>query len=329
MSAARQRILFVDDEAMMLSSLQRVLRSQHVCWDMVFETDPVAAIERARSEDFDVVVSDLRMPHLTGIEMIDRMRKEEASDREYILLTGNADLASAIDAINRSGVFRFLTKPCAAESLIEAIEVALSAIKTRKEQPGHMATAALSAMAPAVAVVDGTSRIVYYNDSADEVLKSHKGIVVDRNGALAVNAPGARSEFKAAVQKAAEEMDSVPKFVSLSDPDDLEPLTAVIMPVGQKRVAVMFTVPGRYAPPSVESLVDLFGLTQVEAVIAQTIASGGTVEEAAGNCNVTQETARTYLKRIFQKTGVRRQVDLVQLILTTPAALVRPRAASL
>lgn len=325
MNAERQRILFVDDEVIVLDSLRRVLRGERERWEIVFESDPLTAIELVRSDHFDVVVSDLRMPGMTGIEMIEKIRLQQTADTEFILLTGNADLASAIDAINKTGVFRFLTKPCSAENLVEALDVALSAIKCRQEHPGNMATAALSAMSPAVAVVDGDCRIVYYNDSAAEVLKTHSGIVVDRNGALKVNASVDRQEFKEAVQKASMDIDKMPKFVSLTDPHDLEPLTAVITPLGQKRVAIMFTVPGRFEPPSAESLIDLFGLTPVEAVIAQTIANSGTVEDAAANCNVTQETARTYLKRIFQKTGVRRQVDLVQLILTTPAALVRSR----
>ncbi|GAB4522590.1 MAG: hypothetical protein Tsb0019_24410 [Roseibium sp.] len=292
---------------------------------MRFESDPLAAVELARETRYDVIVSDLRMPGLNGIEMIARMRETGAQETEFILLTGNADLASAIDAINETGVFRFLTKPCDSENLIEAIEVAMAAIKARREQPGNMATAALAAMSPAVAVVDANGKIVYFNESADEVLKSHRGIVVDRNGSVVVTGSQARSDFRDAVKKAAEEMDASPKFVTVSDPDDLELLMAVIMPVGQGRAAIMFTVPGRFEPPSIDSLVELFGLTRVEAVLARTIASGGTVEDAAANCKVTHETARTYLKRIFQKLGVRRQVDMVQLILTTPAALVRSR----
>lgn len=292
---------------------------------MRFENDPHAAVELAQKQRFDVIVSDLRMPGLNGIEMITKMRESGSKDTEYILLTGNADLASAIDAINETGVFRFLTKPCASENLIEAVEVALAAVAARREQTGDMATAALAAMSPAVAVVDASGKVVYFNESADEVLKSHRGIVVDRNGAVFVSGNQARTEFREAVRKAAEEMDASPKFVTVSDPDDFEPLMAVITPVGQGRAAIMFTVPGRSAPPSAESLVEMFGLTRVEAVLAQTIASGGTVEDAASNCKVTVETARTYLKRIFQKLGVRRQVDLVQLILSTPAALVRSR----
>ncbi|WP_289034569.1 response regulator [uncultured Roseibium sp.] len=325
MSRTRSHILFVDDEPNMLSSLQRAMRPLQQTWDMTFESNPRQALALVNSHPPDVVVSDLRMPGMSGIELIEQIRQQAPGHSEYILLTGNADLASAIDAINKTGVFRFLTKPCASGSLIDAIEAALATIKAVTERPGRMATAALSAMSPAVAVVDQTGKVAYCNDSAEDVLRTHKGIVIDRQGGISVTTAHA-GKFKLAVKKAAEDVNTPPKFVTLSDPEDLEPLTAVIMPVGQQRAVVMFTVPGRFSPPSLDSLVELFGLTRVEATLAQTIASGGTVEDAALNCKVTLETARTYLKRIFQKMGVRRQVDLVQLILTTPATFVRSQS---
>ncbi|MEP4032156.1 response regulator [Roseibium polysiphoniae] len=322
MSHSRKHILFVDDEPNMLSSLQRVMRPLRQKWDMTFEGDPGQVLSLINSHPPDVVVSDLRMPGMNGIELIEQIKQQAPGHSEYILLTGSADLASAIDAINKTGVFRFLTKPCSSQSLVDAIESALAPIKAVKERPGRMATAALSAMSPAVAVVDQAGKVAYCNDSAEDVLRTHKGIVIDRQGSISVTTARA-SDFRMAVKKATDEINTPPKFVTLSDPEDLEPLTAVIMPVGQQRAVVMFTVPGRFSPPSLDSLVELFGLTRVEATLAQTIASGGTVEDAAINCKVTLETARTYLKRIFQKMGVRRQVDLVQLVLTTPATFVR------
>ncbi len=326
MTEATWRILFVDDEEKMVDSLRRILRPQEKRWDMSFETDPLAAVELFKHQAFDIVVSDLRMPGLTGLEMIARMQAVGPSIAEFILLTGNADLASAIEAINRTGVLRFLTKPWSPQDLVDSVEDAIVSLRARTQVPGEMATAALSAMSPAVAVVAHDGKVVYFNDSADEVLKSHDGIIVDRNGICVAACSRARNDFQRTIQHAAQNEDASPKFVTLSDQEALEPLTAVVMPVGHGRAAIMFTVPGRFEPPTLDSLVELFGLTRVEATLAQTIASGGTVEDAAANCKVTVETARTYLKRIFQKVGVRRQVDLVQLILTTPAALVRSRA---
>lgn len=326
MDAEPPRILFVDDEINLLNSLRRILRAQRVGWDMTFISDPEEAVDLAAGTHFDVIVSDLRMPGLSGIEMIASMRARAAENTEYILLTGDADLTSAIDAINKTGIFRFLTKPCAYEQLIDAVEVALASVAAQKRQSGGLATAALSALSPAVAVVDRSSRVAYLNESAEEVLASHTGIAVGAQGLNVETDKSARKEFREYIRHAAETPDAEPRFISIPDRDGAAPLTAVIMPLGEGQASVLFTVPGRFEPPSADALISLFGLTRVEAMLARTIAGGGTIEDAAGSSGVTVETARTYLKRIFQKVGVRRQVDLVQLILTTPASFIRSRS---
>lgn len=76
---------------------------------------------------------------------------------------------------------------------------------------------------------------------------------------------------------------------------------------------------GRLAPDTpgrAEAVAGLFGLSRSEARLAEAIAGGASLEEAARACGLTRETARTYSKRIFAKTGARGQADLVRLVLT-------------
>jgi DNA-binding CsgD family transcriptional regulator len=70
-----------------------------------------------------------------------------------------------------------------------------------------------------------------------------------------------------------------------------------------------------------ERLCQLYGLTRVESNLARLIAEGRTVEEAAAALRIAVNTARAYLKRVFDKTGVRRQAELVRLLLAGPAQL--------
>lgn len=74
-------------------------------------------------EEFAVVVSDLRMPKMDGIEFLTKAM-EQAPDATRVLLTGNADVSAAIAAVNEGNIFRFLSKPCPASSLIPAISCA-------------------------------------------------------------------------------------------------------------------------------------------------------------------------------------------------------------
>jgi response regulator RpfG family c-di-GMP phosphodiesterase len=116
------KILCVDDDENILAAYQRQLRRQ-----FQIETAPggEAGLEMISSgESFAVVISDLRMPGMDGIEFLARV-KNLAPDTVRIMLTGNADLLAAADAVNHGNIFRFLTKPCSNEVLIQALQAGL------------------------------------------------------------------------------------------------------------------------------------------------------------------------------------------------------------
>lgn len=73
---------------------------------------------------FAVVMSDMRMPRMDGVEFLGQVR-QIAPDAVRIMLTGNADQQTAIDAVNKGHIFRFLTKPCAPELLATTLDAAL------------------------------------------------------------------------------------------------------------------------------------------------------------------------------------------------------------
>ncbi|CDF85032.1 putative two-component response regulator [Pseudomonas knackmussii B13] len=101
------RILFVDDEERILRSLAMQFRRHY---EVLTESDPRRALERLRSESVQIIVSDQRMPQMTGSELLAQAR-EIAPDTLRILLTGYSDLDAAVEALNSGGIFRYLTKP--------------------------------------------------------------------------------------------------------------------------------------------------------------------------------------------------------------------------
>ena len=112
------KILFVDDDINVLDGFRRQFKKT-----LAMETAAGGgeALEHIKeSGPFSVIVSDLRMPGMDGIQFLARAR-ETAPETVRILLTGNADLATAIDAVNQGNIFRFLTKPCKPEELLKAI----------------------------------------------------------------------------------------------------------------------------------------------------------------------------------------------------------------
>lgn len=117
--AARPRVLCVDDEPLVLHALSRNLRAH---FDVTTATSGLEALGLLDDPPpFAVVLSDMRMPEMDGARFLTRVR-ERTPDSVRILLTGHADLASAVAAVNQGQVFRFLTKPCPPEDLLASIQ---------------------------------------------------------------------------------------------------------------------------------------------------------------------------------------------------------------
>jgi response regulator RpfG family c-di-GMP phosphodiesterase len=114
-------LLFVDDDVRVVSAL---LRSLHHSYRIETAGSAADALEAISRGAYAVVVSDLRMPGMDGIELLTRV-KQSCPDTVRILLTGHADLDAAIAAVNEGNIFRFLTKPCPREVLTRTLDAAL------------------------------------------------------------------------------------------------------------------------------------------------------------------------------------------------------------
>jgi CheY-like chemotaxis protein len=110
----RPRILCLDDEPALLEGLERHFRKKY---EIATSTSGQQALDLMLTRGpFAVVVSDMRMPGMSGAQFLARAR-ELAPDTVRLLLTGHADMESAISAVNEGQIFRFLTKPCPAAQL--------------------------------------------------------------------------------------------------------------------------------------------------------------------------------------------------------------------
>lgn len=113
------KVLIVDDEANLLSGLRRQLRSKY---DLTTASSGDEALDRiSHSGPFAVVVSDMRMPGMDGVELLDAI-STRAPMTVRMMLTGNADQETAVKAINTGHIFRFFNKPCDAETLSSGID---------------------------------------------------------------------------------------------------------------------------------------------------------------------------------------------------------------
>jgi CheY-like chemotaxis protein len=116
------RILCVDDEQAVLDGIKRTLRKK---FDLTTALGPMEGLAAIQGQSpFAVVISDLRMPQMDGIQFLARIQ-ELSPDTVRVMLTGHADTNAAVAAVNEGGLFRFLTKPCPAELFEKTLAAAL------------------------------------------------------------------------------------------------------------------------------------------------------------------------------------------------------------
>jgi two-component system response regulator FixJ len=111
-------IHIVDDDEAVRESLSFVLRSAD--WNVRAYDSAAALLDRAGSLEPGIVITDVRMPGMTGLELVERL-KELGVSHPVIVLTGHADVAMAVDAM-KAGVIDFLEKPFDDAALLQAVE---------------------------------------------------------------------------------------------------------------------------------------------------------------------------------------------------------------
>ncbi len=108
MSAPHRTVLLVDDERMILTALERSLRAEG--YRVLCADSPAEALAFLAAGGVDVILSDIDMPQMSGVELLSRV-KQAFPEVVRMLLTGGATLSTALEAINTGEVYRYLTKP--------------------------------------------------------------------------------------------------------------------------------------------------------------------------------------------------------------------------
>lgn len=126
--AERQTLLLVDDEPNILRALTRVLRRDG--YNILVADNAADALEKLAAHDVQVIISDQRMPDISGIELLSQV-KEMYPDTVRIVLSGYTELETVTEAINRGAIYRFLTKPWEDEQLRRNIREAFQYYRNR------------------------------------------------------------------------------------------------------------------------------------------------------------------------------------------------------
>jgi len=112
------KILIVDDEQNILDAFRRTIpKNYHV----EYCNDPIKALEMVDTGEYQVVFSDISMPGMDGIKFLESVN-ERNNEIVKVIITGFGNIQNTLDAINKSNVFRFLSKPVSTEILVKTIE---------------------------------------------------------------------------------------------------------------------------------------------------------------------------------------------------------------
>ena len=145
--SSQATLLFVDDEERVLRSLEMLFKARY---RVLSTTDGNEAVAIARRERVHVVVSDQRMPVMTGVELLRRMR-EASPNTMRLLLTGYSDLEAIVNSVNEGEIFRYLSKPWSAKEILATVGQAAEIALGLEEQA---AAGAVTGAAPGVLVID-------------------------------------------------------------------------------------------------------------------------------------------------------------------------------
>jgi DNA-binding NtrC family response regulator len=125
-----EKILIVDDEIDMLMLLSMIIKEK-TPYEVTTTNNPLEAIDFAKKGGYDLVISDLKMPGLDGIELIDSIKKVD-ENIPIIIITAFGTVEAAVETMDKGG-FDFITKPFRKEQILITIDRAMKWAKLQRE----------------------------------------------------------------------------------------------------------------------------------------------------------------------------------------------------
>lgn len=206
----------------------------------------------------------------------------------------------------------------------------------RSESLSELYSQAISRLSVATLVLDESGSVLQINPVAEEILARSDGLKLV-GGRLEATYPSDNRELQRLIRSAfAPDAPKNAEAMSVTRPSGLVNLGVVVESIpsldwaeekGQPAALVYIRDASSKSLASEVVTKQLFNLTKAETALAMELANGLSLEEAAEALNIRRNTARAHLRSIFSKTGVRRQTELVRIMLNSVVALGKPRLA--
>lgn len=193
------------------------------------------------------------------------------------------------------------------------------------------ASGALERLPLGVFFLDGRGRVLEMNSAATKLAEKGDGLKIERGTLAAVDARAEVQLQRLIFGASASDPEHVPQqggTFHLPRGDGRHPLSVMVAPTGATglfpasrlaSVVVLVEEPTRRATAPFDAFTNSYGLSPAEAALTAKLVGGMTVHQAAVSAGIRPSTARSHLKRVFAKTGAKRQSDLVRRVLTYDA----------
>lgn len=315
------KILVVDDDRTTASVIQLQLRN------LGYQVPALAnnasdAIEQARQHRPDLILMDIKLGDgMDGIETANIIQKELAIPIIYV--TAHAD-QQTFQRAKRSQPLGYVNKPLRENDLRTTLGLALEQIEQRRLLTAEQALSeALNYIATGVILLDQQLQISFINQIARDIISSDLPLSI-KEGSLCCETP----DQTLLLQKLVLSEDGGSMLIG---GDSTYPLQMLVTPLDARSsnyqqelpIAIAFLFnPLKNVDHMIETLRDMYQLTRAEARLAAALVQDPRLEKAAESVHISISTARTHLKRIFNKTGTNSQSALVHRIVNGPAGLL-------
>jgi|GEM_PF-1521320 CheY-like chemotaxis protein len=337
-------ILCVEDEADLRSDICEELVAAGYTVDEA--SNGREALDLLRERRFDLVLCDVTMPQMSGLELLRRVRQEPSlGDLPFVFLTALAGRQDII-AGKAAGVDDYLTKPIDFDLMLITIAARLDQVaRIRGTRPRTDAAdgqglraalmgadEALNRISVGIFLLDSDRKVLFRNRRADALLDEHDGISLSRDSLLRAEKPHQTQALRDIIDDAMERLAisnrQGSEAVALERKSGKRPLIAVACPLGkgpaapgEPVVGLFVTDPQWRSSDAAQAVAQLYGLSPAETRLALALVRGLRLDEIAVEFGLSRNTVSYTLKNLFRKTETDRQADLISLFISNPVAL--------
>lgn len=313
-------ILCIEDEPSLRDDIAAELREAN--YRVIAVGDAEDALDQLDNHRPDLILCDIVMPGMDGHALLAHLRatRPNLDDIPFVFLTALSSREQMIEG-HRAGADDYLTKPIDYDLLRAMIGARLDQVaRLRSSRRDETGAAVLDRLAVGVVLLEEDGSVRHANRAAQALARHAK---IDLGNRLSGDDADSRKLVALARQVASGKVAEAALLIE-TEGSRLLVLGRPLGPaVGQDGIAAMLTIsdPERQQALDSATLRQLFDLTPAEASVARLIAAGLRRDQVADQLDISATTVAFHLRNIFDKTGIRRQADLLGLVRSIPMVL--------